>query len=312
MISRWPAVLLCLVLSTARAHAEPWSTVFADEPDSAVFLGADGSLFRASFDLREREILWRARPGQHIVRFATSPAGGRVAWITRGYDGDTTRLWVGSGPGAEQWLRYFALRPDARGETHAEPDVPTTAGDWARRGRLVRPDPLMLRASANTLAWTTGGRSLLLGYDGGIAEVPAEPNAGSGATDVLAIGLSPLPPTSLVLVDALVPEPSEDRETVSAYDLAHAPEWGLDAEGGRKVEPTPRTAAVLSPDSGAWTLRDASGWAGARAPRAGGPSGGPGAASCTRSARVMRRPCRRSAPRPGSCGSASARLAGIC
>src|SRR5262245_5877555 len=135
------------------AAADSWSSVFAADRDTAVFLGTDGTLFRAPGNLESREVLWAGVPDQHVVRFAVSPITAQVAWITRGFDEDTTRLWVAGPNGAQQKLRYFALVPARHGNGHSEPDVPTIADAQVRGGRLVQGNARMLRASANTLAW---------------------------------------------------------------------------------------------------------------------------------------------------------------
>lgn len=135
--------LLCLAALASPAAAEPWSGVFAAGGDTAIFLGADGTLFRAPFDLRSREVLWAPAAGRHVVRFAVAPGGGRVAWITRAHGRDTTRLWIAGPAGTAQRLRYFALHPRRYGQTHSEPDVPTIADDGARGGRLLRAGAMM-------------------------------------------------------------------------------------------------------------------------------------------------------------------------
>ena len=73
--ARWAILLAGLLVAAPRAGAESWGDVFAGERDTTVFLGADGTLFRAPFDLGTREILWRGSGDAHVVRFVVGPAG---------------------------------------------------------------------------------------------------------------------------------------------------------------------------------------------------------------------------------------------
>lgn len=238
-----PALALALVLAApARLEAAAWSETFAADTDTMVFIGADGSLVRAPFSLSVRETLWTPPPGQGLVRVRVSPDGRRVAWLARGHDRDTTRLWVdGAGAGGPR-VRYFALLPDAYGRVHAETAVPSLEDAGVRGARLVRPGPLMRRVPCNTLEWTPDSRAVVFGYDDGIAAVPVDGGAGFGVSRALAVGLTALEPAPIYLVDAIVlraqatyfaPEgrgvhpsdmsvPLEDgRPVLDALELAH-------------------------------------------------------------------------------------------
>ncbi len=261
---RWMLACSCLALWAGCAHAEPWSSVFAAAGDTAVFLATDGTLFRAPFNLAARETLWRPAADQHVVRFATGAAGGRVAWIVRGFDDDTTRLWLAGPEGVHQRLRYFALVPRTHGQTFSEADVPTVADHGARGGRLVRTATLMLRRSANTLAWSADGRSVLLGYDGGLVSVTAGSREGWLLPGTLAIGLDGLRPSGLVLVDGLTLEDAADRPLVTAWDLAYTLGSTLVVREGRVVQPLGRSRTLFAPAPGGWRACARSDWAGAQ------------------------------------------------
>jgi hypothetical protein len=265
MPSRWATLLLCLAAFAVRADAESWNSVFAAERDTAVFLGTDGTLFRAPFNLNTRESLWRGPADQHVVRFAVSLEGNRIAWITRGFDEDTTRLWVCTANGTEQRLRYFALLPRLHGHLHSEPDVPTIADPDVRGGRLVQAGALMLRFATNTLEWASDGQNVLLGYDGGIVSIAADTHTGSGVTDIVAVELDALHPSPMFLVDALTVESSEGRPPVSQFDITHMFEGKLVVHEGRKVSPSPYGRAVLTPTSTGWQMFKVPEWTSARA-----------------------------------------------
>ena len=74
--------LLGLTAFATPACADSWSSVFAADRDTAVFLGADGTLFRAPMNLEGREVLWAGVPDQHVVRFAVSRGGHETPGIT--------------------------------------------------------------------------------------------------------------------------------------------------------------------------------------------------------------------------------------
>ena len=198
-----------LVISTALALALParaatWSEVFSAVPDTVVFLGADGSLLRAPFGLATRETLWSPAGGQRLVRIRVSPDGWRVAWLTRAHDHDTTRLWVdGPGSGVPR-MRYFAFQAQRYGQVHSEAAIPTAEDRDSRGGRLIRPGALMRRAASNTLEWTPDSRAVVIGYDDGIAAVPADGGGGFVVSKAFAVGLEALDPAPIYLVDAIV------------------------------------------------------------------------------------------------------------
>ena len=198
-----------LVISTALALALParaatWSEVFSAVPDTVVFLGADGSLLRAPFGLATRETLWSPAGGQRLVRIRVSPDGWRVAWLTRAHDRDTTRLWVDGPGGGVPRMRYFAFQAQRYGQVHSEAAIPTAEDRDSRGGRLIRPGALMRRAASNTLEWTPDSRAVVIGYDDGIAAVPADGGGGFAVSKVLAVGFEALDPAPIYLVDAVV------------------------------------------------------------------------------------------------------------
>jgi hypothetical protein len=231
---------LAVLAAPSAAGAAAWSEVFAADTDTVVFLGTGGALVRAPFHLAARETLWAPPPGQDLVRVRVSPDGRRVAWLARGFDHDTTRLWVDGAGGPR--MRYFALQPGAFGRVHAPAGVPSLEDPAVRGARLVRAGPLMRRRSSNTLEWTPDSRAVVFGYDDGIAAVPADGGGGFGVSRALAVGLTALEPAPIYLVDAVVlreqathfaPEgrgvhpsamavPLEDgRPVLDALELAH-------------------------------------------------------------------------------------------
>lgn len=237
-------LLVCLaaLAAPARLEAAAWSEVFAADTGATVFLGADGALVRAPFSLAAPETLWTPPPGQKLVRVRVSPDGRRIAWLARGFERDTTRLWVNDAGSGGPRVRYFALLPDAYGRLHSEAAVPSLEDPAVRGGRLVQPGPFDRRSVCNTLEWTPDSRAVVFGYDDGIAAVPVDGGAGFGVSRALAIGLTALEPAPIYLVDAVVlraqstyfsPEgrgvhpsdmavPLEDgRPVLDALELAH-------------------------------------------------------------------------------------------
>jgi hypothetical protein len=237
-------LLVCLaaLAAPARLEAAAWSEVFAADTDTMVFLGADGALVRAPFSLAVRETLWTPPPGQKLVRVRVSPDGRRIAWLARGFERDTTRLWVNDAGSGGPRVRYFALLPGAYGRLHSEAAVPSLEDPAVRGARLVQPGPFDRRSVCNTLEWTPDSRAVVFGYDDGIAAVPVDSGAGFGVSRALAIGLTALEPAPVYLVDAVVlraqstyfsPEgrgvhpsdmavPLEDgRPVLDALELAH-------------------------------------------------------------------------------------------
>ncbi len=265
----WVIPLVCLTLLTGRVHAESWTAVFGPESDTTCFLFRDGVIVRAPFSLETRDTLWRCPRGQRVVRFLASPRGGRVAWTSRGSNEDTTRLWIASHAGTEQRLGYFAMQPRRHGHEFAEPAAPTTADLAANGGRLIlsrtRPDG----PSANTLAWTSDGNGVLLGYDGGMARVVPGRSGVRRVSKYLPVKLEALPPSPMFVMDALVPRTASEQWQLSQFDLDHAVAVGLSTVEGQVVQPLQRrqVLARLGPD----TLREceAADWLRARVRAAG-------------------------------------------
>jgi hypothetical protein len=201
------AVLFSSVLVTLvppGTHAAAWSDVFAADSGKVVFFGTDGTLLRAPFSLATRETLWTPTGGQHLVRVRVSPDGQRVAWLTRGDDRDTTRLWVDGPQAAVLRVRYFGLESGRYGRVHSEPGVPTIEDPGALGARLVQPGALMRRLVSNTLEWTPDSRAVVFGYNDGIAAVSADGGVGFSVSKALAVHLDPLGPAPIYLVDAIV------------------------------------------------------------------------------------------------------------
>ncbi len=202
---RTVALAICAALALGSpTRAATWSEVFSAVPDTVVFLGADGTLLRAPFSLAAPETLWRPADGQRLVRVRVSADGRRVAWLTRAYDRDTTRLWVDGPGGGELRMRYFAFEAQRYGQPHSEAGVPSTEDQGSRGGRLVQPNALMRRVASNTLQWTPDDRALVFGYDDGIAAVPADSGEGFVVSKAFAVGLESLEPAPIYLVNALV------------------------------------------------------------------------------------------------------------
>jgi hypothetical protein len=198
-----------LVISTVLALASParaatWTEVFSTVSDTVVFLGADGSLLRAPFSLATRETLWAPAGGQRLVRIRVSPDGRRVAWLSRAHDRDTTRLWVDGPRGGVPRTRYFAFEAQRYGQVHSEAAIPTIEDRDSRGGRLIRPGALMRRAASNTLEWTPDSRAVVIGYDDGIAAVPADEGGAFVVSRTFAVGLEALDPAPIYLVEAIV------------------------------------------------------------------------------------------------------------
>jgi hypothetical protein len=199
------AVALAGAPTRVRAGTADWTEVFAAERDTVVFMGSDGALLRAPFSLAARETLWTPTRGRHAVRVRVSPDGTRVAWIARGYDSDTSEVWVHGPRGTALRLRYFALKARQFGYVHSEPDVPSIEDTGIRGGRLIQAGPLLRRHASNTLEWTADSRSVVLGYDGGVAALPADHGAGLAVASACPVSLEALAPSPIFLLDAIVP-----------------------------------------------------------------------------------------------------------
>jgi len=255
-------VVLALAATAAWAprsiEAATWGEVFASAPDTVVFLGSEGAVVRAPFNLATRETLWAPRQGQRLVRVRVSPDGRRVAWLTRSHDRDTTRLWVEDAGLGGPRVRYFALLSDQYGRVHSEPGVPTTEDPEVRGARLVQPNPLMRRPVCNTLEWTPDSRAVVFGYDAGVAAVPVDSGPGFGVTRALAVGMEALEPAPIYLVDAIVLREKAVYFRPEGRDV-HPSDMAVPLEDGRPVLDAlelahPDVMMTRGPSSGSYLL----------------------------------------------------------
>ncbi len=269
----WSAgwVMILALLGAADSRAEPWSTVFAGEPDSAFFLFGDGTLVRAPFSLRTADTLWRCPEGQHVVRMLGSPSGARLAFTSRGIEADTTRLWIASPQGVELRLRFFSLQARRHGQQYSEISWLTSADETASGARLLSPTFRPHGPSANALAWTPDGGSLYVGFDGGIAGVTAGRRGVSRMSGHRALRLRPLRPSAFIEVDALDSASASSR-SLTQFDLEHALDTQLSAKDGRVGDVLERRRMLLAPAGGALHECAAGDWlrAGVRAAGASG------------------------------------------
>jgi len=199
--------------------AQPWSQVFAAERDTVVFVGADGMLLRAPLALTTRDTLWTPRRGRHPVRVRVSPDGTRLAWLARADDGDTTELWFHDASGSVRRLSYFSLEARRYGYQHYEPDMPSIKDVVPGGGSFVEASGMMQRSSSNTLAWTADGQAVVLGYDVGLALVPASGGKRQGLEGYAAVSLEALHPTHMFRMDAIELEPFSAFPPLSQFDL---------------------------------------------------------------------------------------------
>jgi hypothetical protein len=273
--ARLIAVALGLALLAGRAGAERWQDVFAAEHDTTVFLAGDGALFRASFDLAWRDTLWRPRGDQRVVRFAVSPDGTHVAWVTRGADLDTTCLWISGPDRTRRALRYFSFQPRYSGYLYSEPGIPTVADRTPRGVRLVRGSSFSRRSAATTLEWTADGSRVLVGHDFGIADIPVDSLAMTSVPGLSAVSLEALRPSPMFLADVVV------NQADSSGAITRTPEPDVPPAGGPGTEASPfdapplmrlgtrvsagapRRTTVLIPGAVGWGSCDARGWTGA-------------------------------------------------
>jgi len=245
-----------LALAAPAAHAaRPWHEVFAAERDTAVFLTTGGALVRAPFHLASAETLWTPAGDERVVRMLAGPRGGGLAWITRAYERDTTRLWVLDANGTRVRVRFFALLASRYGYERSEPGVPWVDDAGERGGRLVQAGTFMRRQSSNTLAWTPDGATIVFGYDGGVAAQPLAGGSGFGAGQLGPMALESLAPSPLFLVDAVDFRKPGDRSipAVDQLDLERAAEIPT-----RKRAPG-RATYLLVPTAGRWRAFEAAG-----------------------------------------------------
>lgn len=249
------AVGLLCVPKPALAGTSSWSQAFAAEHDTMLFLGSDGTLLRAPFSLATRETLWTPPRRQHLVRVRVSPDGTRLAWLSRTSDGDTTRLWIHDRLGTTLRLRYFAFASERYGYQHSEPDVPSIEDGSAGGGRLVRASGLMRHSTSNTLEWSADSRLVIVGYDGGIAAVPAAGGPGYSVAHLGAVSLEALPPWPMLLADAIEFRQLAEYPPLTQFDLAHLLS-GSAAHGvheGRIVDRS-RVHCLFQATPGEWRL----------------------------------------------------------
>lgn len=239
------AVALACWATQARAAPASWE-VFAGVRDTVVFFTADGAVIRAPFDLASSDTLWTPAPHRHLVRLSVSPDGSRIAWISRGFDADTTRLWVSGPDGTKLRLRYFALQPRLHDYAYSEPDVPTTQDVGVRGARFVQPSTRMRRHACNTLAWSSDSRTVVVGYDGGIAKMPADRGPGSALEELSPVRLEALHPSPMFLVDAILLRDTSRPRAPEQFDLEHVLNMNE-----LKNAPS-RAAYVLTTTPGGW------------------------------------------------------------
>lgn len=250
-------IAIAALIAPAVTHArdERWRDVFAAERDTVVFFTADGALLRAPFGLANAETLWAPPRGQHLVRLAVNPDGSRIAWIARGFDGDTTRLWVWGPWGARVRARYFAARSLTFEFIRAVPDVPSTDDVGARGARLVQPGALARRYAANTLAWSADSRTVMFGYDGGIAATPGDAGSPAAAESLIAVSMEALAPSPMMLIDGIQLRGRPDAPRISQAELERGLMLGnLRVEDGRTFEPASRGSYLLGPGRDGWIV----------------------------------------------------------
>lgn len=254
-------------LVAGAAHAAPppaapranWSEVFAGDTASCVFLGAGGELFRAPFDLASRSPLWAPIGERQLARFRVSPDGERVAWLERGGDQDTTRLWIartaGPAPTAPR-ARFAALMPGGEGPLIHEPGMPTVHDESVRGGRLLSPSPLAWRHSVNPLEWTPNGDAIVFGYEDGVALATADSGVARQVTAALAVRLRRLEATGIVLASAL---------TTRAANVSGGMPGGVRPDGSTQLGTAPAMVTnlrseLLYPYAGRWKVFAAPGF----------------------------------------------------
>jgi hypothetical protein len=250
--------LVC-VPRLAMAGTLSWSQAFVAERDTMLFMGSDGTLLRAPVSLATRETLWAPRRSQHLVRVRVSPDGTRLAWLSRDSDSDTTRLWIHDQRGTTLHLRYFAFESNRYGYQHSEPDVPSIEDEGADGGRLVQANALMRRFPSNTLEWSADSRSVIVGFDGGIAALPLEGGSRDGVTYVAAIGLEALHPSAVLLVDAIVLGQPSEYPPLRQFELDDllSGTQAFNVQEGRRVSRA-RVRYLVRPTRGEWRLCPAS------------------------------------------------------
>ena len=128
----------------------------------------------------------------------------------------------------------------------------------------------MLRPAANTLEWTSDGRNVVLGYDGGIVSLAADARPISGLTGMVAVELNALRPSPALLVGVLSVETLADWRPVTDFDLAHLFASHLEVREGRKVDPSGLARVIMSPTPSGWRTRKVPAWTSAKV-RAVGP-----------------------------------------
>jgi hypothetical protein len=215
-----PLVVAAAVAPALPAHAAgAWSEVFAGVADTVLVLGDGGALWKAPFHLATRETLWVAPKGETMSRLRISPDRTAAAWLSRGEDIDTTRLWIWDAAGTRPAARYFSFRPSRYRSPRYEPVVPSATDPVVGGARLIRAGAMMLRTSSNALAWTAHGDLVVFGFDGGIAAVGAADLSVRDASPVLVHDLVLLEPSPVLLADAMGPpaNPTLDAGTYLVY-----------------------------------------------------------------------------------------------
>jgi hypothetical protein len=229
VIKTWSLAVLALLLGVTSARAASWHDVFAADSDTVVFLGAHGELWKAPFHLATRETLWTPREGEHLARVRVSPDGRGVAWVTRGTEADTTRLWVAADGRVRDPIRYFSLQPSRFDRLHVETAMPTIEDSDIHGARFLKPNALTRRVSSTTVEWTPDSRAVVFGFDDGIAAAPVDSGKAFEVSRALAVELHLLDPAPIYLVDAVVLRGREQIDTPAASGQS----------GGQEAPPRP-------------------------------------------------------------------------
>jgi hypothetical protein len=238
----WILVGLLALPQPARAKAVKWSTAFSGVRDTVVFMMDRETLVRAPFDLGRPETLWTAPRGEHIVRLVASPDRTRIAWLSRSFAKDTTRLWVWDSTGAMLRMRFFAFDPQPFGYQFSVPGVPTLTDEPELGGRLVRATWWMRESVGNALAWTPDSRMVVCATKRGLTSVAV---SGERQVDVFRLPplcLEALYPSPMFLVDALRMRPmtSEVRGAQGRIEPTQTPS-GLPSDLRRRSRLTDGT-----------------------------------------------------------------------
>jgi hypothetical protein len=197
-----PVLASLLVLVSTPAHADTsWSSTFADERDTVVFL-TPHALVRAPFSLATVDTLWRS-PDDMLVRVLASPDGRRLAWLTRASDRSVTTLWLWDRDGTRRRAAFASLRPSDYESSRSASMRPTLDDADATGARFATAGTFSRTSLSNAMAWDWDGSGVWFGFRDGIVRAPVDTDSVRVMSPALTLALRRLDPAPMLLAEVM-------------------------------------------------------------------------------------------------------------